>query len=110
VGGSIAVNWLKVGKGVVTAGHPDNEVNLYLNQVGKNLALHSSRPNLPWTFGAVESDAVNAYSAPGGYVLVTKGLLKRIKTESELAGVLAHEMGHVNRRHAFEQYRQAKYG
>src|SRR5262249_40323336 len=88
----------------------DNDVNAYLNAVGKNLAARSSRPLLPWTFGAVESDAVNAYSAPGGYVLVTRGLLKRMKTEAELAGVLAHEIGHINHRHALEQYKKSKYG
>jgi predicted Zn-dependent protease len=109
VGGAVAVNWLKAGNGVYSAGKPDNEVNTYLNLVGKNLAFRSSRPGLPWTFGAVDSEVVNAYSAPGGYVLVTRGLLKRIKTEAELAGILAHEIQHVIHRHALEQYKKAKY-
>jgi predicted Zn-dependent protease len=109
VGGAVAVNWLKAGNGVFSAGKPENEVNNYLNLVGKNLALRSSRPGLPWTFGAVDSEVVNAYSAPGGYVLVTRGLLKRVKNEAELAGILAHEIMHVNHKHALEQYKKAKY-
>jgi predicted Zn-dependent protease len=110
VGGAIAVNWLKNGNGVYAAGNPDNDITAYLNLVGKNLAFHSVRPHLPWTFGVVESEGVNAYSSPGGYVLVTRGLLKHVKSEAELAGILAHEIAHVNRRHALEQYKKAKYG
>ena len=108
VGGSIAVNYLKIGQGAYSAGNPDNDITAYLNTVGKNLAAHSSRPGLAWTFGAVESDAINAYSTPGGYVLVTKGLLKRLKSESELAGILAHEIGHVNKKHALQQWKTSK--
>ncbi len=71
----------------------------YVNTLGKWLALHSERPNLPWKFGIVESDDYNAFSTPGGYVIITRGLFDRMRNESELAGVLAHEVAHVVRKH-----------
>ncbi len=71
----------------------------YVNDLGKWLALHGERPNLPWKFGVVESDDFNAFSTPGGYVLITRGLFERMRSESELAGVLAHEIAHVVRKH-----------
>jgi predicted Zn-dependent protease len=74
-------------------------VQRYVNQVGRWLSLHSERPNLDWKFGVLDSDNLNAFATPGGYVLVTKGLLVRLKNESELAGVLAHEIAHVVRKH-----------
>ena len=71
----------------------------YLNTLGRWLALHSERPGLPWKFGIIDSDDFNAFSAPGGYVLITRGLFERMRSESELVGVLAHEIGHVARKH-----------
>jgi beta-barrel assembly-enhancing protease len=71
----------------------------YVGRVGKWIALHSERPNLPWKFGIVESPDFNAFSMPGGYVLVTRGLFDQMRSESELAGVLAHEVAHVVQRH-----------
>ena len=71
----------------------------YVNALGRWLALHSERPNLPWKFGIVDSPDFNAFSTPGGYVLITRGLFERMRNESELAGVLAHEIAHVARKH-----------
>ncbi len=71
----------------------------YLNTLGRWLALHSERPGLPWKFGIIDSDDFNAFSTPGGYVLVTRGLFERMRSESELAGVLTHEIAHVARKH-----------
>ncbi len=71
----------------------------YINTLGRWLALHSERPGLPWKFGIVNSDDFNAFSTPGGYVLVTRGLFDRMRSESELAGVLTHEIAHVARKH-----------
>lgn len=71
----------------------------YVNRLGMWLALHSERPNLPWKFGVVDTDDFNAFSTPGGYVLVSQGLFDRMRNESELAGVLAHEIAHVVQRH-----------
>jgi predicted Zn-dependent protease len=70
----------------------------YINRVGRWLALHSDRPDLPWKFGLIETNDVNAFSMPGGYVLITRGMFDRMRNESELAGVLAHEISHVVRR------------
>jgi predicted Zn-dependent protease len=71
----------------------------YVNRLGRWLALHSERPNLPWKFGIVDTDDFNAFSTPGGYVLISRGLLEQMRTESELAGVLAHEIAHVVQKH-----------
>lgn len=71
----------------------------YVNGLGRWLALHSERPGLPWKFGIVDSGDFNAFSTPGGYVLITRGLFEQMRSESELAGVLAHEIAHVVRKH-----------
>ena len=77
----------------------DAKLQKYVNNVGRWVADQSERPELAWHFGVIESNDVNAFAAPGGYVFVTKGLLARMKSEAELAGVLAHEMSHVLRKH-----------
>jgi predicted Zn-dependent protease len=61
--------------------------------------LQSERPDLAWHFGVIESDDLNAFAAPGGYIFLTKGLYLKLKNEAELAGVLGHEIGHVIRKH-----------
>lgn len=71
----------------------------YVNLVGAYVAQQSKRPTLSWTFGVIESDDINAFALPGGYVLVTKGLYATLRNEAELAGVLGHEIGHVALRH-----------
>jgi predicted Zn-dependent protease len=76
----------------------DAEKQRYVNRLGLWLALHSDRPNLPWKFGIVETADVNAFSMPGGYVLITRGMFDQMRNESELAGVLAHEISHVARK------------
>ena len=77
----------------------DDRVQAYVNLVGRWIALHSDRPELKWTFGVIESRDINAFAAPGGYIFVTRGLYARLRDESELAGVLAHEIAHVQERH-----------
>jgi len=77
----------------------DDGLQRYVNRVGRWVALQSERPDLPWHFGVIESDDLNAFAAPGGYVFLTKGLYKKLKNEAELAGVLGHEIGHVIRKH-----------
>ena len=91
---------------------PDNEKNeltAYLSVTGRNLARFSSRPELPWTFGVIENETPNAFSAPGGYVIVTTGLLKKVTNEAQLAGVLAHEIGHIVHKHSLKRYKQGKF-
>ena len=71
----------------------------YLNSVGMWVAQQSERPGLPWQFAVIDSDSVNAFAVPGGYVFLTRGMLALLETESELAGVLGHEIAHVVRKH-----------
>lgn len=77
----------------------DPALQKYVNQVGRWVASQSERSYLPWHFGVIESEDLNAFAAPGGYVLITKGLYRQLKNESELAGVLGHEIGHVIKKH-----------
>jgi len=79
--------------------HPDANLQRYVNRVGKWVALHSERPDLPWTFAVIEGETVNAFAMPGGYVVISAGLLARLHSEAELAGALAHEIAHVVRKH-----------
>lgn len=74
-------------------------VQAYVNRVGRWLALQTDRTDLPWQFGVIASDDVNAFAAPGGRILITRGLYSRLRNEGELAGVLAHEIAHVLERH-----------
>jgi predicted Zn-dependent protease len=77
----------------------DAEVQEYVNDVGMWVAQQSERPGLPWHFGVNSSDHINAFAAPGGYIIVTKGMMRQLRNEAELAGVLAHEISHVTRKH-----------
>ena len=86
----------------------DPEVERYLNRVGRWLSLNSERPGLDWQFGILDTGTVNAFSTPGGYVLITRGLLERMRNEAELAGVLAHEIAHVVKKHHLNAMRKGK--
>lgn len=77
----------------------DDKLQQYVNRVGRWVALHSDRPDLKWVFGVIESDDINAFAAPGGYVFITRGLYMKLKDEAELAGVLGHEVVHVQQKH-----------
>lgn len=86
--------------------HPDMQLQRYVNQLGRWLSLQSERPELPWSFAVLDDAGFNAFAAPGGYVFVTKGLIDRVPDESELAGILAHEISHVVRKHHLEAIRK----
>ncbi|HSN22157.1 MAG TPA: M48 family metalloprotease [Usitatibacter sp.] len=86
----------------------DPALQRYVNRVGKWLAMHSERPDLPWTFGVVDTETVNAFAMPGGTVLVTYGLVKRLSSEAELAGALAHEIAHVVKKHQLQAIQSDK--
>lgn len=94
MGSGIAANLL--GASPLLAG---DRVQQYVNQVGRWVSLHTERPDLPWKFGILASTDVNAFATPGGTIFITRGLLLKLNNESELAGVLAHEMVHVLRKH-----------
>ena len=77
----------------------DARLQRYVNRVGRWLASQTERPDLPWQFGVLEAPQLNAFAVPGGTIFVTRGLVQRMRSESELAGVLAHEIAHVLRKH-----------
>lgn len=84
------------------------EVQRYVNRVGRWLSLNSERPDLNWQFGVLDTGTVNAFSTPGGYVLISRGLLERLHNEAELAGVLAHEVAHVVKKHHLTAMKKGK--
>lgn len=79
----------------------------YVNRVGLWLALQTERPDLPWRFGVIDTPNVNAFAAPGGTILITRGLYEKLRNESELAGVLAHEISHVLQKHQLKAIKAA---
>jgi beta-barrel assembly-enhancing protease len=83
-------------------------VHRYVALVGTALAQSSSRPTLPWTFIVLDTDGVNAFAAPGGYVHVTRGALALIQDEAELAGVLGHEIIHIADKHTIKSIQKSK--
>lgn len=75
-------------------------LNELVSTIGQRIAAKSPRPNLPWTFTLLDTPMVNAMALPGGYVYVTRGILERMNSEDELAGVIGHEVAHVAARHS----------
>ncbi|HSS29254.1 MAG TPA: M48 family metalloprotease [Usitatibacter sp.] len=90
--------------------HPDANLQRYVNRVGKWLAMHSGRPDLPWSFAVIDTDTINAFAMPGGDILVSSGLVKRLNSESELAGVLGHEIAHVVKKHQLQAIQSSARG
>src|SRR5688572_4000191 len=88
--------------------YPDAQVQQYVDAVGQSLARHAGRPNMAWRFSVVNSDKVNAFAVPGGYIYLTRGLLFRLSNEGQLAGVLGHEAGHIAGRHSAKQIGRAR--
>lgn len=84
----------------------NSSINTYVNEIGQRLATNSDRPNLPYTFQVVDDNSVNAFATAGGFVYVQTGLIRAAANEAELAGVMAHEIGHITGRHAINQMRQ----
>ncbi|WP_028579499.1 M48 family metalloprotease [Desulfogranum japonicum] len=80
----------------------DSGINTYLNRVGQNLAAHSHRPHMPFSFRGVNASYINAYAFPGGSIAATRGILVELDNEAELAALFGHEIGHVCARHSAE--------
>lgn len=78
-------------------------LNKYINLVGNTLALSSNRPELEFHFMVLDTDELNSFAAPGGYVFITRGSLELMQDESELAGVLAHEIAHISTRNIVKE-------
>ena len=81
----------------------------YINLVGTALARNSRRPSIPYYFVVVESSLQNAFSCPGGIIFLSVALLKTIKTEAQLAGILAHEIAHVGHKHALQSIKRSRF-
>ena len=100
---------IEIGRGVAAtvAGHytlsRDTMLTRYVNLVGNAVAAADPRPDVVYRFAVLDSDEVNAFAAPGGYVFVTRGALALMDDEAMLAGVLAHEVAHVNQRDVIEE-------
>ncbi len=88
----------------------NDRLQRYVNQVGRWLALQTERPDLPWTFGVVQLDNINAFAAPGGAIFVTEGMLRAIHSEAEMAGILAHEIAHVLQKHHLNAMKAGAFG
>lgn len=76
----------------------------YVQQIGENIATNSHRNNLVYRFTVLDSNEVNAFALPGGYIYITRGIMAYLQSEAELSAVLAHEIGHVTARHSVRQY------
>lgn len=85
----------------------DAAANQYINQLGREIARAADPRGIPYTFYIVNSAQVNAFAIPGGHIYINRGLIERSDNVAELAGVLAHEIGHVVERHGIEQMQRA---
>lgn len=105
IGESLALEGLqRFGKPV------DNEaLQKYVNLVGSAVAANSRRSTIPYQFAVLDSTVPNAFAAPGGVIFVSRALFSVVGDEAELAGVLAHEVGHVAEKHALRSIRRAQF-
>ncbi len=104
IGGGVAVKAFEQ----FGAYYNDPEMERYVTLVGKAVGRVSDRPDLPYAFAILDNPTPNAFAGPGGYIFVTIGTLKNCKDEAELAAVLAHEVGHVCKKHALKTLQRAK--
>ncbi len=87
--------------------HDGPQVQAYVTNLGQELLDNSDSRDIPFTFQVVNSDEVNAFATPGGFVYVTTGLLKTADNRAQLASVVAHEIAHINKRHGIKALQQA---
>ncbi len=86
----------------------DPVVDGYVNTLGQSIASRTARADLQWQFAVVNTNVINAFALPGGFIYVNRGVLAQASNESELAGVLAHEIEHVVKRHSVKQMEQVQ--
>ena len=84
----------------------DAEAQARVNRIGRWMASNTSRPELPWSFGVIDSPEINAFAAPGGYILVTRGLYDLLASDDEVAAVIGHELSHVVQRDHYNVIKQ----
>jgi predicted Zn-dependent protease len=82
------------------------EINRYINEIGQRLEQQSKRSDIPYTFQVVDDKGINAFATMGGFVYINRGLIASADNEAQLASVMAHEIGHIEGRHAIQQMRQ----
>lgn len=104
IGGAVALEAVARFGGM----YPDARAQRYVGLVGHAVARTSDRPGIPYHFGVLADETPNAFACPGGYVFVTVGLLRMVQDESELAGILGHEIAHVSKKHALKAIRRAE--
>ncbi|WP_400190249.1 M48 family metalloprotease [Hymenobacter sp. B81] len=90
--------------------YPDQKLQNFINEKGKQMGAISHRPELTYTFRVVDSPVINAFAVPGGYVYFTRGIMAHFNNEAQFAGVLGHEIGHVTARHSAAQQTNAIIG
>lgn len=83
--------------------YEDQKLSAYVDRIGQGIARNTHQPNTQYHFKVLDTPIVNAFAVPGGYVYVTRGILAYLNDEAELAGVIGHELGHVNARHIARQ-------
>lgn len=86
----------------------DGALQAYVSSVGKRLAGRTHRQQMPYNFNVVNATYINAYAFPGGSIAITRGILAELDDESELAGLIGHELGHVNARHTAARMSKGK--
>ena len=87
--------------------YKDADLTRYVNLVGLYVSRHSDEPDRTYRFAILDTDTINAYSCPGGYIFITKGLLDIVDNEAELAAVLGHEIAHVTLKHVLKEIKRA---
>ena len=84
--------------------YPNDTLQKFINEKGKLMVAKSHRPDLDFKFRILDSDIINAFAIPGGYVYFTRGIMAHFNNEAQFAGVLGHEIGHITARHSSQQY------
>ena len=90
--------------------YDDSTMQRFIKAKGRQMAAISHRPKLDYTFRVLNSEVVNAFAVPGGYVYFTRGIMAHFNSEADFAGVLGHEIGHITHRHGVAQQRNAILG
>ena len=90
--------------------YDDKNLQAFITEKGKAMAAISHRPNINYEFKIVDSEVLNAFAVPGGYVYFTRGIMAHFNNEAQFTGVLGHETGHITARHTVSQQRNAMFG
>lgn len=83
--------------------YENEKLNEYVNKIGKGMAQFANRPEIEFRFAVIDTDIVNAFAAPGGYIFITRGAMARMADEAELAAVISHEIAHVTEKHIVKE-------